>query len=144
MKTIKTLLIAMILPFLVASCTTDVIVADTYPDTYVNNGISLPQLMEGYDLWYVDYDATTGSGDVPFLTRAFTISFLQGDLYANNNLAGIGTTGDGFGIRVGIMITFRMPFACIITCMERMIWTCINCLLIELNCMTADKIPPII
>ncbi|RXR20862.1 nicotinic acid mononucleotide adenyltransferase [Flavobacterium amnicola] len=101
MKTIKLLLIAMISPFLFASCTADVIVEDNYAGHYVDNGISLPQLMEGYNLWYVDYDATTGNGDVPFLTRAFTISFLHGDLYANNNLAGIGVTGDGFGIRVG-------------------------------------------
>jgi len=97
MKTIKLLLIAMISPLLFTSCTAEVLVGDEY----VDNSISLPQLMEGYDLWYIDYDATTGTGDVPFLTRAFTISFLNGDLYANNNLAGIGTTGAGFGIRVG-------------------------------------------
>ncbi|MES2813192.1 MAG: nicotinic acid mononucleotide adenyltransferase [Bacteroidota bacterium] len=97
MKAIKLLLIAIASPFLFTSCTAEVLV----DDGYVDNGISLPQLMEGYDLWYIDYDATTGNGDVPFLTRAFTISFLRGDLYANNNLAGIGSTGDGFGIRVG-------------------------------------------
>jgi len=70
-------------------------------DGFVDNGISLPELMEGYDLWYVDYPSTTGNGDVPFLTRAFTVSFLNGNLYANNNLVGIGTTGNGFGIKVG-------------------------------------------
>jgi hypothetical protein len=97
MKAIKLLLIAIVSSFLLTSCSADIFVEDDF----VDNGIALPQLMEGYDLWYVDYDATTGNGDVPFLTRAFTISFLNGDLYANNNLAGIGTTGNGFGKRVG-------------------------------------------
>ena len=96
MKAIKLFLIALVSPFLFTSCTADVIVGDDY-----TNAIPLPELMEGYDLWYVDYDATTGTGDVPFLTRAFTVSFLNGALYANNNLAGIGSTGNGFGIRVG-------------------------------------------
>lgn len=97
MKAIKLFLVALISPLLFTSCTADVFVEDGY----VDNNMSLPELMEGYDLWYVDYDATTGTGDVPFLTRAFTVSFLNGALYANNNLAGIGSTGSGFGIRVG-------------------------------------------
>ncbi len=97
MKTIQLLLLAIISPFLFTSCQTDVIIENEY----VDNGIPLPELMEGYDLWYVDYDATTGNGDVPFLSRAFTISFVNGSVYANNNLAGIGTTGGGLGIRVG-------------------------------------------
>ncbi|WP_136667259.1 nicotinic acid mononucleotide adenyltransferase [Flavobacterium sp. H122] len=96
MNTIKLFLIAVVSPFLFTSCSADVLIEDDY-----SNNITLPELMEGYDLWYVDYDATTGTGDVPFLTRAFTVSFLNGALYANNNLAGIGTTGSGFGIRVG-------------------------------------------
>jgi len=96
MRTIKILLMAMISAVMFSSCTADVMVGEQY-----NNAISLPELMESYDLWYINYDATTGTGDVPFLTRAFTISFLRGDLYANNNLAGIGSTGNGFGIRVG-------------------------------------------
>ncbi|WP_428223978.1 nicotinic acid mononucleotide adenyltransferase [Flavobacterium sp.] len=97
MKTIKLLLLAIITPFILNSCTADVIIADDYH----SHGISLPELMESYDLWYVDYDATTGTGDVPFLTRAFTISLQDGRLFANNNLSGIGTTGNGFGIRIG-------------------------------------------
>jgi len=100
MKTIKILLVAILSPFLFSSCVADVYV----PDPYVDNtppAISLPELMEGYDLWYVDYDRTTGNGDVPFLSRAFTISLVNGHLYANNNLVGIGTTGGGFGIDVG-------------------------------------------
>ena len=98
MKTIKILLVAILSPFIFSSCVADVYVEDPYVET---PNISLPQLMEGYDLWYVDYDRTTGNGDVPFLSRAFTISLVNGSLYANNNLVGLGTTGSGLGIRVG-------------------------------------------
>jgi hypothetical protein len=98
MKTIKILLVAVLSPFLFSSCTADVYVEDPYVEI---PNISLPELMEGYDLWYVDYDRTTGNGDVPFLSRAFTISLVNGSLYANNNLVGIGTTGGGLGIKVG-------------------------------------------
>ena len=97
MKTIKLLLIVMISPFLFSACQTDIIVNDSYAD----NSIPLPELMQNYDLWYVDYERTTGNGDVPFLSRAFTISLLNGRLYANNNLVGIGNTGSGLGIVVG-------------------------------------------
>ncbi|WP_310554654.1 nicotinic acid mononucleotide adenyltransferase [Flavobacterium sp.] len=97
MKTIKLLLIAMVSPFLFSACQADIIVNDPY----VDNSISLPELMESNDLWYVDYNRTTGNGDVPFLTRAFTISLVNGDLYANNNLVGLGSTGNGLGIVVG-------------------------------------------
>ena len=38
---------------------------------------------------------------MPFLQRAFTISFRNGRLWANNNISGIGYTGNGFGITVG-------------------------------------------
>jgi hypothetical protein len=96
MRTVKLLLMTIISSLLLTSCTVDV-----HEDVYVDNSISLPQLMEGYDLWYVDYARTTGNGEVPFLSRAFTISFLNGDLYANNNLVGIGSTGNGFGVNIG-------------------------------------------
>ncbi len=95
MKTLKLLFVGIFFSFLLSSCT-----ADYYENNY-NNSISLPQLIEQYDLWYVDYDNTTGNGDIPFLSRAFTISFINGTMYANNNLVGIGTTGNGIGIPVG-------------------------------------------
>jgi hypothetical protein len=97
MKTLKLLFAMAFASLMFSSCTID----NYYGDPYVNSGFTLPELMQGYDLWYVDYNSTTGNGDVPFLSRAFTISFLNGNLYANNNLVGIGTTGNGFGIRVG-------------------------------------------
>ena len=36
---------------------------------------------------------------------AFTISFRNNVLYANNNLVGFGNNGDGFGVPVGNYIT---------------------------------------
>jgi len=51
--------------------------------------------LQSYDLWYVDINETRGNGEVPFLQRAFTLSFINGALYANNNIVGIGKTGDG-------------------------------------------------
>ena len=97
MKAIRLLLAIILTPILFSSCVENHYNDDYYPD----NSISLPQLMQRYELWYVDYNATIGTGDVPFLTRAFTVSFLNGDLYANNNIAYIGSTGGGFGINVG-------------------------------------------
>ena len=44
--------------------------------------------------------------EVPFLQRAFTISFDRGIVYANNNLSGLGKTGNGLGIDVGAYGTF--------------------------------------
>lgn len=70
------------------------------------SGITLSQLVSTYDIWYVDYNSKSGSGNVPFLSNAFTISFLNGSMYANNNLAGIGKTGEGYGIKTGNYNTF--------------------------------------
>lgn len=80
------------------------IVIDEINDPYY---ASLEEVVTAYDLWYVDYNRTEGSGDVPFLSKAFTISFINGNLYANNNLVGIGATGNGYGIRVGYYDTYN-------------------------------------
>jgi len=66
-----------------------------------DDSISLEQLVTSYDLWYVDYNKTTGNGDIPFLSKAFTISFIDGLFYANNNLVELGATGNGFGLQIG-------------------------------------------
>ena len=68
---------------------------------------SLEQLVTSHDLWYVDFNRTTGNGDVPFLSKAFTISFQNGRLYANNNLVGIGSIGNGLGLQIGFYDTFN-------------------------------------
>ena len=65
------------------------------------NGTSLVQVMTDYDIWYVDYYRTYGSGEVPFISKAFTLTFQNGRLYANNNLVGIGYTGNGYGLIKG-------------------------------------------
>lgn len=69
--------------------------------------ISLEEVVSGYDLWYIDYHRTSGTGDVPFLSKAFTVSFLNGQMYANNNIADIGFTGNGLGIQVGNYDTYN-------------------------------------
>lgn len=98
MKTIKLLSIFALAATLFTSCYTEVIVEDPIVDA---PGISLDQLLDSYELWYVDINQTVGSGETPFLQIAFTISFRNGVLYANNNLVGIGSQGGGYGISVG-------------------------------------------
>ena len=98
MKTLKLLLGFAIIASLFTSCYTD--------DDYINNynpppSISLNQLLGSYELWYVDINETIGYGQTPFLQIAFTVSFRNGTLYANNNLVGFGSQGNGFGIPVG-------------------------------------------
>ena len=81
----------------------NVVVDDIDEPYYVN----LEDVVTDYDLWYVDYNMTIGNGDVPFLSKAFTISFINGKLYANNNLVGIGATGNGYGIQIGYYDTYN-------------------------------------
>lgn len=68
---------------------------------------SLEEIVTQYDLWYIDYHRTTGTGDVPFISKAFTVSFLNGRMYANNNIVDIGRTGNGLGIEVGTYNTYN-------------------------------------
>ncbi len=102
MKTIKLLLAITLFSATMSSCYTEVLVEDPIID---EPGISLNQLLNSYDLWYVNINQTTGNGEVPFLQRAFTVSFINGVLYANNNISGIGTNGNGYGIDVGVFGT---------------------------------------
>lgn len=97
MKSVKLLLILFITGAFFNSCTLE----DTMYEA------PLEEVMSEYDLWYIDYHKTTGTGDVPFLSKAFTVSFLNGQLYANNNIADIGITGNGLGIKVGNYNTFN-------------------------------------
>ena len=103
MKT-KLLLGFLLLGTLLTSCYTEVIVEDELIEepVFITN-----QVLQSYDLWYVDINATKGNGEVPFLQRAFTLSFVDGIVFANNNIVGIGKTGNGFGIDVGAYGTFR-------------------------------------
>lgn len=96
MKT-KLLLGLLLLGTLVSSCYSEIIIEDEF----LEPGFSVEHAIHKYDLWYVDINATQGNGEVPFLQRAFTITFNNGRLYANNNIVGIGKTGGGYGIDVG-------------------------------------------
>ncbi len=104
MKTIKLLLSVALATTLFTSCYTEVIVEDTINEPV----ISLNQLLGSYELWYVDINQTIGYGTTPFLQKAFTLSFRNGTMFANNNLVGLGSTGNGFGIAVADYNTYNM------------------------------------
>ncbi|WP_439129499.1 hypothetical protein [Polaribacter sp.] len=99
MKSLKLLFAILITGALFSSC------SSVFQDDF-RNEISLEDVVSGYDLWYVDYHRTIGNRDIPFVSKAFTLSFLNGVMYANNNIADIGYTGNGLGIDVGIYDTF--------------------------------------
>ncbi len=100
MKTLKTTLklslIMLITAFTFTSC-----VVDNNPIFFEDDAISLNQLLQAKDLWYIDYNATQGSGDTRFLSLAFTLSFNNGNVFANNNLVDIGLIGNGLGDQIG-------------------------------------------
>jgi hypothetical protein len=102
MKTIKLLSGFALVATLLTSCYSEVIIDDPVPS------VSLNQLLSSYELWYVDINQTAGYGETPFLQIAFTLSFRGGTLYANNNLVGFGSQGNGFGIPVGDYDTYDM------------------------------------
>lgn len=101
MKTLKLLSGFALIALLFTSCYTEVIIDDE-PSTSLHN------VLNSHELWYVDVNQTVGLGETPFLQIAFTVSFRNGTLYANNNLVGIGTQGNGFGIPVGSYSTYDM------------------------------------
>lgn len=104
MKRIKLLLSFALIATLFTSCYTEVIV-----DDYIEEpSISVNQLLNSYELWYVDINATIGFGESPFLQKAFTISFKNGVVYANNNLVGLGNSGNGYGIDVANYDAYNM------------------------------------
>ncbi len=103
MKAKKLLFALFAISLLASSCYNEVILED---DFIVESSFNTDQVLQSFDLWYVDINATNGNGEVPFLQRAFTISFDRGIVYANNNIVGIGKSGNGFGIDVGSYSTF--------------------------------------
>lgn len=105
MKRIKLLLSFVLLPILFTSCYTEVVVDEFIVEEPV---ISANQLLNTYELWYVDINATKGFGENPFLQKAFTLSFINGVVYANNNLVGIGASGNGYGIDVASYDAYNM------------------------------------
>ena len=105
MKTIKLLSVFALITTLFTSCYTEVLIDDGYID---QPGVSVNQVLNSYELWYVDINATKGYGEIPFLQKAFTISFIKGVMYANNNIVGLGDTGNGFGIDVANYDAYNM------------------------------------
>jgi len=99
----KLLLAILLIGTVLTSCYNEVIIEDGFIE---ESAFNTAEVLQSYDLWYVDINATSGNGEVPFLQRAFTISFNNGVVYANNNIVGIGKTGNGFGIDVGTFGTF--------------------------------------
>lgn len=102
-KKLKMTKLFMIMSFVVllfTSCYTETIIVEE--TNVVNPPITLNQVLNGYELWYVDINRSQGSGYVPFMQKAFTVSFRNGTFHANNNLVGIGDQGYGFGIDVGL------------------------------------------
>ena len=104
MKTIKLLFGYVLMATLLVSCYSDVIIEDQFIE---QSAFNTDQVLQSFDLWYVDINETRGNGEVPFLQRAFTVSFDRGVLLANNNIVGIGKTGNGLGIDVGFYSTLR-------------------------------------
>lgn len=102
MKTIKLLSGFALIAVLFTSCHVDVVEDD------FDTSISLHQLLDTYELWYVDINQTVGPGQTPFLQKAFTISFRNGVVYANNNLVGFGSQGNGYGISIGFYDAYDM------------------------------------
>jgi hypothetical protein len=105
MKMIKLLLGFALTATLFTSCYTDELIVNDFNN---NSGITLNQLLDSHELWYVDINQTLGNGETAFLNIAFTISFRNGVLYANNNLVGFGNQGNGFGIDVGTYDAYNM------------------------------------
>jgi hypothetical protein len=101
MKTLRLLFTIIIAGTLLNSCTT------VYQDSFYEYQPTLEEVVSEYDLWYIDYHSKSGNGDIPYVSRAFTLSFINGVLYANNNIVDIGRTGNGLGITVGTYNTFN-------------------------------------
>lgn len=107
MGTVKLLIGILMIGIITTSCYTDRIIEDDYIEIIEEPSVNINAVLQSRELWYVDINATQGTGEVPFLQRAFTVSFDRGVFYANNNIVGIGKTGNGFGIDTGVYNTLR-------------------------------------
>lgn len=104
MRTIKILSTLALVAIFFTSCYTETVIIEDTID--VPTGPTLNQILTDYEIWYVDIDRSSGDLVVPFLQKAFTVSFRGGNIFANNNLSGLGSNGAGFGIDVGAYDTF--------------------------------------
>ncbi|SDB59970.1 hypothetical protein SAMN03097699_2453 [Flavobacteriaceae bacterium MAR_2010_188] len=103
MKTLKLLLGILFISTSLVSCQRDPVYVEPVVPT-----ISLNQLLSSHEIWYVDINKTVGFGETPFMQFAFTLSFRNSVLYANNNLVGLGDQGGGYGIPIGTYDAYDM------------------------------------
>ncbi|MEO9502502.1 hypothetical protein [Nonlabens ulvanivorans] len=96
MRTFYKILGSLLIAVTIASCETEVVIGNGF-----DNRPTLNEILSNQELWYVDLNDTQGNPDIPFMTKAFTMSFDFGTLYANNNLVGVGSAGAGLGLDVG-------------------------------------------
>lgn len=97
MKTFKTSLIVLLAVFL-SSCVIE-------ENNYYENSLTLDEVLQSSGLWYIDINQTSGSSETRFMALAFTVSFQNGKIFANNNLVGLGSVGNGYGDQVGYYST---------------------------------------
>lgn len=105
MKTLKLLFTIILTGTLLSSCVVSEV--EVVEANRAEAPLSLNQLLSSYDLWYVDIQNKEGTAEVPFLQRAFTVSFVNGRMYGNNNIVDIGKTGNGFGVEIGSYNTYN-------------------------------------
>ncbi|MEL6810506.1 MAG: nicotinic acid mononucleotide adenyltransferase [Bacteroidota bacterium] len=106
MKTLKLFFGFALLATLFTSCYSEVVIVEDPIIVDPVPVVTLGEVLNSYELWYVDIHRSNASGQIPFMQMAFTLSFRNGTLFANNNLVGIGDQGYGFGIDVGYYDTF--------------------------------------
>lgn len=106
MKALKLFLGMSVVAMLFVSCYEEVIIVE---DTTLQPpvALTLQQLLNSNELWYVDIHRSQGNGYIPFMQKAFTLSFKNNILHANNNLVGIGDNGYGYGLDVGYFDTYN-------------------------------------
>lgn len=105
MKTVRLFLMSMLIATVFTSCYTEVIVEDPIVVDPVPV-VTMRDVLLSNELWYNDIHRSNATGEIPFMQMAFTFSFRNGVLFANNNLVGIGSQGYGFGIDVGTFDIF--------------------------------------
>ena len=110
MKTLKHTLAVAVMALSLIGCSTQVIIEDDIVVVDDTPQVALSTVLNSHELWYVDINRSSGNGDIPFLQKAFTVSFLNGTLWANNNLVGIGSQGNGFGLDVGYYDTLEYDY----------------------------------
>lgn len=89
----RLLLLNLFVVFFISSC--------SVRDDYDENQLTLDEFLHSYDLWMVNVNATRGNDRIPFLQKAFTLTFSGNTLLSNNNLVGIGSIGGGYGRTIG-------------------------------------------